>query len=69
MDWFRDQDAEECLRAFPKGLYLGTVKKINDSPDKLFKDVMVAPAVDFSKLEEVLVILRSGFVPGASIDD
>ena len=56
-------------RAFPKGLYLGTVKKIKDSPDKLFKDVMVAPAVDFSKLEEVLVILRSGFVPGASIDD
>lgn len=56
-------------RTFPKGLYLGTVKKIKDSPDKLFKDVMVAPAVDFSKLEEVLVILRSGFVPGASIDD
>lgn len=56
-------------RAFPKGLYLGTVKKIKDSPEKLFKDVMVAPAVDFSKLEEVLVILRSGFVPGASIDD
>ena len=56
-------------RAFPRGLYLGTVKKIKDSPDKLFKDVMVAPAVDFSKLEEVLVILRSGFVPGASIDN
>ncbi len=50
-------------RAFPKGLYLGTVKEINDSPDKLFKDVRVAPAVDFSKLEEVLVILRSNFVP------
>ncbi len=47
---------------FPKGLYLGTVKKINDSPNKLFKDVIVAPAVDFSKLEEVLIILRSRFV-------
>jgi len=56
-------------RAFPKGLYLGRVKKINDSPDKLFKDVTIAPGVDFSKLEEVLVILRSGFVPGSSIND
>jgi rod shape-determining protein MreC len=50
-------------RVFPKGLSLGTVKTINDSPNKLFKDVTVTPAVDFSKLEEVLVVLRSGFVP------
>ncbi len=50
-------------RIFPKGLYLGTVKEINDSPNKLFKDVRVTPAVDFSKLEEVLIVLRSGFVP------
>ena len=56
-------------RVFPKGLYLGKVKKINDSPDKLFKDVIVVSAVDFSKLEEVLVILRVGFVPGESVDD
>ena len=56
-------------RTFPKGLYLGTVKKIKDSPDKLFKDVMVFSAVDFSKLEEVLVILRSGFVPGSQMND
>jgi len=53
-------------RAFPKGLYLGTVKQIDDSPDKLFKDVRVVSAVDFSKLEEVLVILRPGFVPGGT---
>ena len=50
-------------RIFPKGLYLGTVKEITDSPDKLFKDVRVTPGVDFSKLEEVLIILRSGFEP------
>ena len=49
-------------RIFPKGLYLGKVKKINDSPNRLFKDVRVTPAVDFSKLEEVLIVLRSGFV-------
>lgn len=56
-------------RMFPKGLYLGIVGKINDFPNKLFKDVRVAPAVDFSKLEEVLIILRSGFVPRIGIDD
>jgi len=50
-------------RIFPKGLYLGEVKEINDSPNKLFKDVRVTPAVDFSKLEEVLIVLRSSFVP------
>lgn len=50
-------------RIFPKGLHLGKVKRINDSPNKLFKDVRVTPAVDFSKLEEVLIVLRSGFVP------
>ena len=50
-------------RVFPKGIHLGKVEEINDSPDKLFKEVIVASAVDFSKLEEVLVILNSGFVP------
>ncbi|MBW2104459.1 MAG: rod shape-determining protein MreC [Deltaproteobacteria bacterium] len=56
-------------RAFPKGLYLGTVKRIDDSPDKLFKDVVVVSSVDFSKLEEILVILRPGFIPGEQIND
>lgn len=50
-------------RVFPKGLYLGTVKAINDSPYKLFKDVTVSPAVNFSKLEEVLVIVKPDFMP------
>ncbi len=47
---------------FPKGLSLGKVTKIRESDYKLFKDVRVAPAVDFSKLEEVLVVFRSGVV-------
>ena len=47
---------------FPKGLSLGKVTKIRESDYKLFKDVRVAPAVDFSKLEEVLVVFRSGLV-------
>ena len=47
---------------FPKGLYLGVVTQIEDFPNKLFKDVRVVPAVDFSRLEEVLVVSRSGLV-------
>jgi len=48
---------------FPKGIYLGTVTEIEDSPYKLFKDVKVTPAVDFNKLEEVLIIVNKKFVP------
>lgn len=55
-------------RVFPKGLYLGIVEKIDNFPNKLFKDVRVVPTVDFSKLEEVLIILRSGFVSSGKID-
>ncbi len=43
---------------FPKGLPLGTITKVDEKPGELFKDVEMRPAVDFSKLEEVLVILR-----------
>jgi len=48
---------------FPKGLYLGAVTKIKDARSKLFKDVRVVPAIDFSTLEEVLIVFRSGSVP------
>jgi len=53
---------------FPKGLYLGIVTQTKDYPNKLFKDVRVVPAVDFSKLEEVLVVSRSGLVSLPSPD-
>jgi len=43
---------------FPKGLPLGRVIKVEDSPGELFKDIDMKPAVNFSKLEEVLVILK-----------
>lgn len=48
---------------FPKGLHLGKVRQVDDSPYKLFKDVRVIPAVDFNKLEEVLIILTQNFIP------
>ena len=43
---------------FPKGLPLGQVVRIVDKPEELFKEVDVKPAVNFSKLEEVLIILH-----------
>ena len=43
---------------FPKGLPVGEVLNVADISGKLFKDIEIRPAVDFSKLEEVLVILK-----------
>jgi rod shape-determining protein MreC len=43
---------------FPKGLRVGQVISVSDRPGAMFKEVRVRPAVDFSKLEEVLVILK-----------
>ena len=43
---------------FPKGLPLGQVVRVVDKPEELFKEVDVKPAVNFSKLEEVLIILH-----------
>jgi len=41
---------------FPKGLPVGKISGVKEGEGKLFKMVDVVPCVDFSKLEEVLVI-------------
>ena len=43
---------------FPKGIPVGEVTDVEDPPGELFKDVRIRPAVDFSKLEELLIILK-----------
>jgi rod shape-determining protein MreC len=43
---------------FPKGLPVGKVSSSYQAPYGLFQAVKVEPAVDFSRLEEVLVLLR-----------
>jgi len=43
---------------FPKGIPVGEVTDVEDPPGELFKDVKIRPAVDFSKLEELLIILK-----------
>jgi rod shape-determining protein MreC len=44
---------------FPKGLVVGRVETVNRQEFGLFQSIEVTPAVDFSHLEEVLVLLRS----------
>ncbi len=41
---------------FPKGLMIGTVTRIEKTEDEPFQSAELAPIVDFSKLEEVLVV-------------
>lgn len=41
---------------FPKGLLIGVVKNVEKTDSGLFQKIDVAPFVDFSKLEEVMVI-------------
>ena len=43
---------------FPKGLLLGTVESVEHRPGDLFQRITVKPAVNFSTLEEVMVILK-----------
>jgi rod shape-determining protein MreC len=47
---------------FPKGLRIGTVSKVVKQDYGLFQEVEVAPSVDFSKLEEVLIIYRDNLL-------
>jgi rod shape-determining protein MreC len=44
---------------YPKGLLLGTVSQVKKRKYGVTQDVEVKPSVDFTKLEEVLVILRT----------
>lgn len=45
---------------YPKGLPVGKVIEVLNIAGELFKDIKVKPMVDFSKLEELLVILEEG---------
>jgi rod shape-determining protein MreC len=48
---------------FPKGLPVGVVSKVKRKPFGITQEVEVRPSVDFSKLEEVMVITRSDAEP------
>ena len=46
-----------CGLGFPRDLPVGTVSKVATPPGSLFQEVEVTPAVDFTRLTEVLVLL------------
>ncbi|MDR2946132.1 MAG: rod shape-determining protein MreC [Candidatus Adiutrix sp.] len=46
--------------AFPRGLALGTVTRVNRQSADIFVAVEVSPAVAFDRLEEVLVVTNQG---------
>ncbi len=43
---------------YPKGMLVGVVSAVHQEKDGAFKRVEISPAVDFGRLEEVLVLLR-----------
>lgn len=45
-------------RVFPKGIPVGEVIEVEDISGELFKAIKIRPMVNFSKLEELLVILK-----------
>ncbi len=46
----------EYSNLFPRNIRIGTVARVEEKPGTLFKDVDVAPGVDFSSLEQVFVV-------------
>ena len=43
---------------FPKGLIVGGVQIIHQSRNELFKNIVIKPSIDFSRLEEVLIMMN-----------
>jgi rod shape-determining protein MreC len=48
---------------WPKGIPVGQVSKVNKKPFGITQEVEVRPSVDFTRLEEVIVILQSEIEP------
>lgn len=45
---------------YPKGLRLGTISQLKKGSDRLFYEAEMTPSADFSRIEEVLVVLGDG---------
>lgn len=52
---------------YPKGLLIGTVTAVDFKGGDFFKEVQITPAVDFDKLEEVLVFRGPAAVPSTGL--
>ncbi len=47
----------EYSNVYPPGIYIGVVSRVDIIPGLLTKDIRIRPGVDFSRLEEVFVML------------
>lgn len=47
---------------FPPGIPIGRVSSVENAPDELSKTALVTPVVDFSRLDNVLILMDSGVV-------
>ena len=45
---------------YPKGIYIGTIKKTEEDTDVMKQYALIEPGVDFSKIREVLIIENVG---------
>ena len=51
-----DEIISSDFSTFPKGLFIGKVKSVTKEEYKLHKMVLIEPAVDFKRLEQIFVI-------------
>jgi rod shape-determining protein MreC len=54
---------------YPKGIPVGTVSKANRKAYGISQEVEVRPSVDFSRLEEVMVVTTTGLGPSTQFDE
>ncbi|HVY44289.1 MAG TPA: rod shape-determining protein MreC [Minicystis sp.] len=55
-------------RRFPKGIPVGTVSKVVKRDFGIYQQVVAVPAVDFSRLEDVVIVTSGGEEPAAQPD-
>jgi len=55
-------------QVFPKGLVVGTVSHVSAQTSTLFQTVEIRPAVNFSRIEEVLVVPSAQAAPGIALE-
>jgi rod shape-determining protein MreC len=41
---------------YPKGILIGKIDKIDSSENQIFQKINISPAIDFSKLEQVIIL-------------
>lgn len=48
------------LSIYPKGIVIGEIKEVSKKEDELLKTIIVEPAVNFKKIDKVMVLISQG---------